>query len=59
MFLHLKEEQISTISIRLHEVQLVYDKGQDIITIDWRNNQQTQECKILNKLDLIWKYNNV
>jgi len=38
MFLHSKDRQISIISTRLQKFESVYNKGQDVITIDWRNN---------------------
>ena len=36
--------------IWLYEVEPAYNKGQDIITINLRNNWQTQECKILQQI---------
>ena len=47
IFLYSKKGQISTISIRLQEVELAHDKRQNATTIDWKSNQQTQKCKIL------------
>jgi len=38
MFLYSKEEWISMISTRLQKVELVHNKEQDIITINWRSN---------------------
>ena len=38
MFSYPKEEQISIINIILLKIELVYDKGQDTTTINWRSN---------------------
>ena len=38
MFLHSKEEQIPMTSTRLLEIELVYNKGQDIIIFNWGSN---------------------
>jgi len=50
MFLYSKEEQISMTSIRLQKVELAHNKGQDTITTNWRSNQKTQKCKILQQI---------
>jgi len=47
MFLYSKERWITTISTRLQEVKPAYDKGQDIIILNWESDRQAQECQIL------------
>ena len=34
-------------SIKLQEVEPAHNKEKDGITLNWRSNQQTQECKVL------------
>jgi len=38
IFLHFKEEWISTISTGLQKVELAHNEGQGTITIDWESN---------------------
>ena len=47
MFLHFKEGQITMSSTRLLETELVYNRGQDLITLNWRSYQQIQRGKRL------------
>ena len=50
MLLYSKEWYISMIGIGLQEVEPVYNKKQETIIINWRSNQQAQECKILQQI---------
>jgi len=50
MLLYSKEGYISMIGTGLQKVEPVYNKKQETITINWRNNQQAQECKILQQI---------
>jgi len=53
MFLYSKEEQILMTSIRLPDIEPVYDKGQDIITFNWEVINKLKDAKCFYKLDLI------
>ena len=47
MFLYSKERWILMVSSRLQKVKVVHKKRQNVIAINQRSNQQTQECEIL------------
>ena len=47
IFLHFKEEWITTTSTRLQETEPTYNKEQDAIILNWESNWQTQRDKIL------------
>ena len=46
IFLHSKEGWVTAISTRLPETKLVYNKGQDTITLNRGSYQQTKRGKI-------------
>ena len=47
ILLYSKERWITMIGTRLLEIELVYNKEQDTITLDWEDYQQTERSKIL------------
>jgi len=60
LFLYPKERWFIMIGPRLQKTQPGYNKGQNTITSNWRGNRQIEkEANYFNKLDLIWKYNNI
>ena len=50
MFLYPKKGQITMTSIRLLEIKLVHDKGQDVTTLNWRSYQQAEKDNITKEL---------
>ena len=52
MFLHSKERQVSTTSLKLSEAKPDHYQGQNTTTINWRSHQQIERSQILQQIGL-------